>query len=184
MKTVKMCTKYLTYSIRSWRVTNTSRAVKNQHWLMSSFLFRVPMLWYVSRFFTIDYKLNNFLIITLIWKQELGGDLNKYSKIAAWFERCKALPSAADNFAGAKILGEKVRSITDYKLWSFQHQMYVPVVSVRKFCFYQSILWWRPTFDLETTWSLIKFLEHGNNKYYCILLMYSLSSRNRTKSKQ
>lgn len=44
--------------------------------------------------------------------QELGGDLNEYPNIAAWYERCKALPSAADNFVGAKIFGEKIRSIT------------------------------------------------------------------------
>lgn len=48
--------------------------------------------------------------------QELGGNLNKYQNIAAWYERCKALPSAADNFVGAKMFGEKIRSITQDKL--------------------------------------------------------------------
>lgn len=47
---------------------------------------------------------------------ELGGDLTKYPNIAAWFERCKSLPSATENFAGAKMLGDKFRSISNDKI--------------------------------------------------------------------
>lgn len=51
-----------------------------------------------------------------ILSQELGGDLKKYPDIAAWFERCKQLPSAADNFAGAKVMGDKFRSVSQDKI--------------------------------------------------------------------
>ncbi|XP_055298921.1 inactive glutathione S-transferase D3-like isoform X2 [Sitodiplosis mosellana] len=49
-----------------------------------------------------------FVSVTNVVK--LGNDLSKFPNIAAWFERCKALPSAADNFAGAKLMEERVRS--------------------------------------------------------------------------
>lgn len=46
----------------------------------------------------------------------MGCDLKKYPNINAWFERCKQLPSASDNFAGAKMMGERFRSISNDKI--------------------------------------------------------------------
>lgn len=45
--------------------------------------------------------------------QALGGDLSKYPNIEAWYERCKALPSATDSLiaAGVKIFTDKARSV-------------------------------------------------------------------------
>lgn len=63
-----------------------------------------------------SFDLRILRITNLILLQELGGDLNKYQNVAAWFERCKALPSAADNFAGAELFGERIRCTLKDKL--------------------------------------------------------------------
>lgn len=43
-----------------------------------------------------------------------GVDLTKYPNIAAWYERTKTLPGWAENDAGAKAWGEKVKgNLTD-----------------------------------------------------------------------
>lgn len=60
--------------------------------------------------------LDFFSFLNKISFQELGGDLDKYPEIAAWFERCKRLPSATDNFAGAKMMGDFFRSISKDKI--------------------------------------------------------------------
>lgn len=50
-----------------------------------------------------------FFLVFLFNLQKLGNDLSKFPNVAAWFERCKALPSAHDNFAGAKMMEERIR---------------------------------------------------------------------------
>lgn len=43
-------------------------------------------------------------------RQNMGGDINKYKNIAAWFERCKTLPGFDENNDGSKIIAERVLS--------------------------------------------------------------------------
>lgn len=52
----------------------------------------------------------------MICSQQIGGDLSKWSNVAAWYERVKNIPGSEENESGAKVFGEAVRSRLEDRL--------------------------------------------------------------------
>lgn len=59
--------------------------------------------WFIGKNMTIA----DISILAIITQLDYCGlNLDKYTKLSAWYERCKMLPCYKENAAGAKIMGD------------------------------------------------------------------------------